>query len=197
MYALSVLMLLPVIVQHHQHKKAQSFRRRKELKRLSISISQDESNPKQSLAKKILSQITFNGTINYEDTVPNLVSAPSTKTILDDLDDRANVTFQLDNLQPLIHRYDDNDIEIDAHDCIAHLLDSTPWKRSSYDQPLSTSLSRYSVVPDTARAIKEQHVPTIISFHDDQDDRKSILKTRKYSTEDYSRINRTFIETDV
>jgi hypothetical protein len=199
MYALSVLMLLPVIVQHHRHKKAQSFRRRKELRRLSVSIAQDQENPKRNFARKILSQIIENGNINYDKTPMDieLVSAPSTKTILDDLDDHTNVAFTLDNLQPLIHRYDDNDIEINAHDCIAHLLDSTPWTTSYRDQPLTTSLSRYSVVPDSARAIKEQYVPTIISLHDDEDDRKPILKTKNYSTENYSRTNRTFIESDV
>jgi hypothetical protein len=202
MYALSVLMLLPVIIQHHRHKKAQLFLRRKELRRLSVSISKDPENPKRNLAQKLLSQIVENGNINYE-KIPmdiELIPTLSTKTILND---HAHVTFTLDNLQPLIHRYEDNDldedIEMDAHDCIAHLLDNTPWNTPYSDQPFSTNLCRYSVIRDSSRAIREQHVPTIISFHDDDDDddRKAILKAKKYSTDNYSRINRTFIESDV
>ena len=66
MYALSVIMLLPVIIQHHQRKKAQVVQRRKQIRRLSVTIAQDDQNPQQELAKKMLTQISENGNIIYE-----------------------------------------------------------------------------------------------------------------------------------
>jgi heme exporter protein D len=198
MYALSILMLLPVIIQHHRQKQAILLQRQKELRRLSVTIAQDTQNPKQNFAQKILSQIIENGSIHYKNLPKDieLLSVPSTNTILDDTDDNSNVPFTLQNLRPIIHKYDDNDINeqpgIDAHDCIAHLLDNTPWNMQSSDQPFSISSSRHlSVVRDSARARKEQHVPTIISFPDDDDDQKPILKSK------YSRTNRSFVESDV
>lgn len=205
MYALSVLMLLPVIIQHHRQKKAQLLQRRKELRRLSVSIVQDKRNPKQNFIRKILSQIIENDNINYKDLPLNieLVSVPSTKTIIDDVEDNTNVTFTLENLQPFIHRYDDDDdnnrldeqATIDAHDCVAHLLDNSPWNTPHYDQPLGTSsLQHNPVIRDYTTAIKEQHIPTMVSFHDDDDDdRKPILKPKT----NFYRSNRVFIESDV
>ena len=89
MYALSVLMLLPVIIQNHRRKKALVLQRRKELRRLSVSISRDKQNPKRNIVQKLLAQIMEDGKINYKN-IPidiELVSAPSTKIILDDLED--------------------------------------------------------------------------------------------------------------
>jgi hypothetical protein len=207
MYALSVLMLLPVIIQHHRRKKAQLLKRQKELRRLSVTISQDQQNPGQNIAQKFLSQIIENGNVHYKN-IPmdiELVSTSSTKPTIDDSDENTNVTFALQNLHPFIHKYDQNDINeqscIDANDCIAHLLDNTPWNTPNSDQPFSTSSYRnHSVIRDSATAVKEQqHLPTIISFHDDDDDddRKPILKTIKYPTSNFRRTNRVFFESDV
>lgn len=202
MYALSVIMLLPVIIQHHRHKQALLLQRKKELRRLSVSISQDKRNPKQNFMRKILSQIIENGNINYANLPLDieLVSLPSTKTILDDVDENANVTFTLQNLQPFIHKYDDDELNeqsvVDAHDCVAHLLDNTPWNTPHIDQPFNTSSYRHHpVIHDCTTVLKEQHVPTIIPLHDDDDDddRKPILKT----TTHFPRSNRVFFESDV
>src|ERR1700722_3105762 len=112
MYALSILMLLPVSIQHHRKKKALILQRQKELRRLSVTIAQDDENPKQNFAKKLLSQIIERGNIDYK-TIPKdieLVSPPpSTKEIT------------LENLQPFIDTNNDNNINeetgIDANDC--------------------------------------------------------------------------------
>jgi hypothetical protein len=97
---------------------------------------------------------------------------------------------------------DDNDIneksDINADDCIAHLLDNTPWNTPDIDQPLLGSLSRHPAIHASPIAIKGQHVPTIIPLHeDDDDDRKPILKANKYPTVSYHRTNRVFFESDV
>ncbi|CAF3386912.1 unnamed protein product [Rotaria sp. Silwood1] len=204
MYGLSILMLLPVIIQHHRHKKAQLLQRRNELRRLSITISQDNRNSQQNLTNNILSKIVKNGNINYEN-IPvdiELISLRSTKTMLDDVDDNVNSTFALQTLQPFMHKYDDNDIDkqsdVNAHDCIAHLLDNTPWNTLYIDEPLTTSSSRQPVVRDCTTAIKEQHVPTIISFHnDDNHNRKFTIESNKHSTINLEMINRVFFESDV
>ena len=203
MYALSVLMLLPVIIQHHRRKKFQSIRRRKELRRLSVSIASDKRNPKRNIAQRFLSQFVENGNINYK-TIPSdieLVSIPSTKNILNDTEENPNVTFTIQNFVPYAHQYDEIDLNeetnVDAHDCIAHLLDNTPWNTPDVHQPFSSSLSRRSVIHDSATAIKEQHVPTIGPFHIDNDDRKPILKSQKYSVANFYSSKRNFLESDV
>ncbi|CAF2417236.1 unnamed protein product [Rotaria sp. Silwood2] len=204
MYALSILMLLPVIIQHHRHKKAQLLQRQKELRRLSITIAQDNENPQQNLAKNILSKIVENGNISYENLPIDieLISLPSTKTMLDDIDDNVTSTFTLRTLKPFIHKYDDNDIDkqsdVNANDCIAHLLDNTPWNTPHIDEPLATSSSRHPVVRDCAIAIKEQYVPTTISFHNDNDNNRIVtIESNKHSTINLQMINRVFFESDV
>lgn len=206
MYALSIIMLLPVMIQHHRRHQLQSIRRRKELRRLSVSIVQDKSNPKRNFAQRILSSFSENGNLNYE-SVPlgmKLTSATSTKTTLDDIDDNPIVTFSLQNSIPFTHQYDDIDLtesNIDAHDCIAHLLDNTPWNTPMPDQSFSTSSLRHSVIRDCATNIKEQYVPTIVTFYggNNDEERQLILNTRKNSTKNFnfSQANRTFFESDV
>ncbi|UJR33191.1 hypothetical protein I4U23_020646 [Adineta vaga] len=209
MYALSIVMLLPVIVQHHRHKKALLLKRRQTIRRLSLHIAQDDQNPQQSLIKNMLLQIDNNDEANYENLSIEMdgISIPMTQLNRNDVNGN-NVTFTLQNLQPFIHRYDDDDDDDDdlneqsgmnADDCIAHLLDNTPWNTPHIEQPLTTSLLRHSVVRDGATAIKEQHVPTIISYHDDDDDndQKPILKSNKQSTKSFYRTNRVFFESDV
>jgi hypothetical protein len=181
MYALSVLMLLPVIIQHRRRKKALLVQRQTQLRRLSLTISQD--NP------DILSKIVENGKINFK-KIPiqiELVSLPSTKTIFDDIDDNDNVTFSLQN-QPLINEHDDES-GVTADDCIAHLLNNTPWNSCSTPQPL--------IETDSMDILKEQYVPMITTFDDNEDDQQPILKSDIHCTLDLFRTNPTFIESDV
>ena len=204
MYALSIVMLLPMIIQHHHHKKALLLQRRQTLKRLSIHIAQDEQHPQQHLIKDLLSRFSENGEVNFENLSLEMepVLASSTNIHRDDSNDN-NVTFTLHNLQPFIHRSNNNDadeqVDVNADDCIAHLLDNTPWNTSKNEQPLMKSLSRHAAVRDCAVAIKEQHVPTTMPLHDDDDDsdQKPILKTSKHSTNRIHKTNRVFFETDV
>ncbi|CAF3886514.1 unnamed protein product [Rotaria sp. Silwood1] len=81
---------------------------------------------------KCLSQFVENGNVN-NDNIPidiELISVRSTKTMLDDLTDNINSIFASETLRRFIYKYDDNDINkqscVDAHNCIAHLLDNTP-----------------------------------------------------------------------
>ena len=200
MYALSILMLLPVIIQHHRQKRTLVVQRRKELRRLSVSISQDKQNPQRKIAQKMLSQINENGNITYEN-IPldlGLVSAPSTKTILEDLDDNPPMNFSIQNLQPFIAKdaFRKKSTEVDAHDCIAHLLDHTPWSTSCMDQPLMRSLSQHRVMRDCSTAIKEQHVPIIITLEND-DDPIPMCDARRFSKARLQQTNRAFLESDV
>ncbi|CAF0943897.1 unnamed protein product [Adineta ricciae] len=206
MYALSVVMLLPVIVQHHRHKKALLLQRRQTLRRLSMQIADDDQIPQQNLLKNILLQIKDDGNTNYENLCLEMdtISDSVPKVNRNDLSDN-NVTFTLENLQPLIHRRDGNDIDeqvdVNADDCVAHLLNNTPWNSSQTEQPLSTNLSRHAFIHDWTTATKEQNVPpTVISFHDDDDDdsdQRPILKPNKQASRASYKSNRVFFETDV
>lgn len=198
MYALSILMLLPVIIQQHRRKKNLVLQRRKELRRLSVSISQDKQNPQRKIAQKMLSQINENGDIAYENISLGLGSSPSTKTILEDLDDNPPMNFSVQNLQPFIAKdaFRKKSTEVDAHDCIAHLLDQTPWTTPCMVQPLMRGLSRHPVVRDCPTAIKEQHGPIILSL-EDNDDPIPMCETRRFSKARLQRTNRAFLESDV
>ncbi|CAF1415085.1 unnamed protein product [Adineta ricciae] len=206
MYALSVVMLLPVIVQHHRHKKALLLQRRQTLRRLSMQIADGDQIPQQDLLKNILLQIKDDGDTNYENLCMEMdtISDSVPKFNRNDLSDN-NVTFTLQNLQPFIHRHDGNDIDeqvdVNADDCVAHLLNNTPWNSSQTEHPLSTSLSRHAFIRDSATDMKEQHIPpTVVSFHDDDDDdsdQRPILKQNKQASRTLYKSNRVFFETDV
>ena len=101
MYALSVLMILPVIIQHRHRKRALVKERRKQIRRLSINIAQD--NP--GLLPQIIAAQCLDRTL-----VPfefQLLSFPSYDT------------------------RQSNDFSVTADDCVAHLLDNAPWNSSS------------------------------------------------------------------
>jgi hypothetical protein len=188
MYALSVLMLLPVFIQHRRHKRAQLIKRRKELRRLSITITQDNPN--------IVSHIVANGNINLK-KIPiqiELVSLPLKRTNLEDND---NVTFTFEKLQPFFDNYDDDEDEsgITADDCIAHLLNNTPWTSSLIEQSPTISLVKRNSVP----ASEEEYAPMKTTFNNnvDDDDRQPILKSNAYCTVNLFRTNPAFIESDV
>lgn len=182
MYALSVLMLLPVIIQHHRRKQAKLIARRKQIRSLSISIAKDDP----SLTQSVLSKIVENGKVCYENLpidIRLLSMSPTVTTRLDDLDDPTKPTFTLETSQPYVYENenydvdddDDDELIVDAHDCVAHLLDSAPWSTSDIDEPVTASSSDCLVVRDSARAIKEQYVPTIIlSDYDNNNKRKFI-----------------------
>jgi hypothetical protein len=174
MYTLSILMLLPVIIQHRRHKQAQLIERQKQLRRLSLTINQDN--------KEILSNIVENRKIKFK-KIPiqiELVSLPLSKTILDDIEDNDNVTFTIQNLRTFADKSDDES-GVTADDCIAHLLNNTPWSSSPSQQTL------------IERDSNEQHVPMITTFYGNEDDQQSNL----HSTIDLFRINPAFMESDV
>jgi hypothetical protein len=203
MYALSIIMLLPVIIQHHRRKTAQLVQRRKQIRRLSMTIAEDDQNPQQHLGKKLLSHIVDNGNIIYEN-IPmeiELIAMGPTRKTLDDTNENVNVQFTLENLPSFRHNYDDNarseHEDVNADDCIAHLLNSTPWNTPHIEQSFTANFSQYPVVHDSATAIKEQHAPTIIPFDDDDDDRKPILTSTKHPKMNLYRTNRVFFESDV
>lgn len=141
MYALIVLMLLPMIIQHHRQKRALLFQRRNEIRRLSISIVKETSETiRPTFTKALLSQIIEDES-NGNNELDLLDVSTSDRTIFADLP----VTFTLDNLQPFIRRSDesehDEESTITADECIAHLLNTTPWRNSSTDRfPLTSSL---------------------------------------------------------
>jgi hypothetical protein len=179
MYALSILMLLPVIIQHRRHKQAQLIKRQKELRRLSLTILQDNPN------------IIENGSINFK-KIPiqvELVSLPSTKTILDDIDDNDNVTFTVQKSRSFSNKYDgDEKSGVTADDCIAHLLNNTPWH--------SCSTQQKSIEKDSMDMLKEQHIPMIATFYGD-DQQQPVLKSNTHCSIDLFRSNPGFMETDV
>ena len=208
MYGLSVLMLLPVIIQHHRHKQALLKKRHKELRRLSIGIAQDNHHPQQTFAQRVIARITPNGTVRY-DQMPaklELHSAPSMNTMLEDLDEHTPVTFTLDHLHPWIRQFSVKSNEphaeanVSADDCIAHLLDNTPWNTPQMiDQPLMISRSSpQTVVRDQAIVSNEPHVSITLPFTDDElNDRRPILPTEKQSRTASYRTRRAFFESDV
>ena len=181
MYALSVLMLLPVIIQHRRHKQAQLSERRKALRRLSINIIQD--NP------ELLPRCVQNGKLDPK-KIPiqiELLSFPSTRTIMDNIDDNDNVTFSLPNGEPFhaACNEESEDFGVTADDCIAHLLDNAPWNTDySEKAPLRSSM-------------KEQQVPMLASVYDPQSDRPSSSKSDAHCTVHLFRSNPAFIESDV
>jgi len=179
MYALSILMLVPVIIQHRRYKQAQLFERQKQLRRLSLRISQDDPT--------ILSQIIENGNINLK-KLPIEMELPSTKTIFDD--DNDNITFTLEKLRPFIEKYDNEESGFTADGCIAHLLDNTPWN--------SYPIERSPLISLAKRNSSEQYLPMVATFYsNDYDDQQPIIKSNAYDTVDFCRSNPTFSESDV
>ena len=168
MYALSILMLLPVIIQHRRQKYVKSLERRKQIRRLSMTIVQDHPNILSNLAKRVSVKLP----IDVE-----LLSIPSTKTILDDIND--DVSFTKTKPRILIDDYDrEDDVEITADDCIAHLLNNTPWS------------STPAIVKDSGRAFDDQYVP-MMSMSDETE------KFNRTFTIDSYRLNPAFVESEV
>jgi hypothetical protein len=179
MYALSILMLVPVIIQHRRYKQEQLIERQKQLRRLSLRISQDDPT--------ILSQIIENGNINLK-KLPIEIELPSTKTIFDD--DNDNITFTLEKLRPFIEKYDNEESGFTADGCIAHLLDNTPWNSYPTERSPPISLAK--------RDSNEQYLPMIGTFYNnDDDDQQPIIKSNAYDTVDFFRSNPAFSESDV
>ena len=179
MYALSVLMLLPVIVQHRHRKRAQFLQRRKELRRLSISIAQDRASENGTKEPKAIP-------IQIE-----LLSFPSSRTLFDQIDDNDNVTFtEAKPFEPYFssgnEQVDEEDedeeeeIGISADECIAHLLNNAPWTTD-------TATLR---IPEKY-ILHEQEVP-MISATEHYDDHRT-----QYSSLRLFRSNPAFVESDV
>ena len=130
MYALSVLMLLPVIIQHRRQKRALVKERRKQIRRLSINIAQD--NP-DLLPQIIAEQYLDRSTVPFE---LELLSFPS------------------HDIRPLLDTRHPNDCSVSADDCVAHLLDNAPWNSISPGKaPVNHAPKRTSSV-----TVKAKHV---------------------------------------
>jgi hypothetical protein len=116
-----------------------------------------------------------------------LLSFPSTRTIMDDIDDNDNVTFSLQNGQPFDGTCIDNseDYGVTADDCIAHLLDNAPWNTG------------YSEKLPLRSLMKEQQVPMLASVYVPLNDRPSSSKSDVHCTVHLFRSNPAFIESDV
>jgi hypothetical protein len=183
MYALSILMLLPVIIQHRRRKHAAFIKRRSQLRHLSISISHD--NP------DILSKFVEHGTLNLKN-MPielELISSPTTRTTLNEVDSNDNVTYKLRKSRVYFDTYkqeenDDEQSAITADDCIAHLINSTPWN--------STLTNRVSLNSDSMDVLQEQYIPMMRKFYNTERG-----KRQSHDTINFFRSNPAFIESDV
>lgn len=200
MYALSIIMLLPVIIQHRRRKNALSKEREKQLKRLSLTIAQD--------SPAALSTIIRKGNKNLKQ-IPiqlELVSSGSVKTILDDMDENDKVRFTIQNVQPIIDTidydddddddsegdgYDDNDIESDvtADECIAHLLNNAPWNSSVNNQ---SSVIR-PAKKHSREVLQEQKIPMII-VSDSNNQERTIVKSNTVRSTHSFNINPVFLQ---
>ena len=174
MYALSVLMLLPVIVQHRRQKRANIIDRQRQLKRLSLSLVNE--NP-QAISRRLK-----NGPVDLTQ-LPNeiqLVSCPSKKTIFEMINDNENVMFTLQDT--MMNNIDETNYEeppVTADECIAHLLNNTPWTRESFSR---------------SHFVVEQE-PT---FHERFQQRKITSKPdNQYCSLPLYRSNPAFVESDV
>ncbi|CAF4183679.1 unnamed protein product [Rotaria sp. Silwood2] len=185
MYALSILMLLPVIIQHRHRKHAQLIERQKQLKRLSMSISPNNPN--------ILSQIVENGNIDLTKLPIQIKRASllSTKTILDGMDDNDNVTFIVQKRDSSLPTCDDES-DVMADVCIAHLLNNTPWNSSLTQQSARNSLRKKS----STERLEEQCVPMITSSSA-SDHQRTILRSNASTTQTSFNINPVIIKSSV
>ena len=203
MYALCVIMVLPIIIRNHYRKRTQVLERRKQLRRFSTTIAQGNKNPQRNLAKKVLSHLEEDGDINYKDIPIDIELSPitSTKTILGDMNDNKRLTSGLETLQSYTYIYDNNDISeqpnVNAHACVAHLLDKRPWNISNSDEPLSTRPLRNSVVHDCAVAKTEASLPERNLLDEDSDNvQKFSFKTYEKTPANLRIVNKICLELD-
>ncbi|CAF1522883.1 unnamed protein product [Adineta ricciae] len=200
MYALSILMLLPMMIQHRHHKRKQLLERRKQLRRLSLTISPD--NP------DLLTDIVEKGHVNVK-KIPiqiELVSLPP-KQVLEDIDDNDNVTYTLQTIRSSIENSDENDDDngpsISADECIAHLLNNIPWKSHLHQHsPMISSVNR-----QPRDVLCEQQVPVITILTDrdvdeeEQDDgsndKRPILKPKPHHTVELFITNPVYTDADI
>jgi hypothetical protein len=177
MYLLNIIMLLPVIIQHRRRRQILLIETRKQLRRLSLAIAQDNPN--------ILSR-----NLNLK-TIPiqiELVSLSTKKKLLDVIDDNDNVTFTLQKLPPFINEESD----FTADDCIAHLLNSAPWTSSSIHHPPM-------ICSNSAELFSELHIPMMTKVYgdNDDDDQQSNLESNPHYKLPLFNSNPAFIESDV
>jgi hypothetical protein len=103
-----------------------------------------------------------------------------------DVIDDNDVTFTLQKLEPFIEDYIQEESNISADDCIAHLLDSAPWKSTSiHHPPMISSIS--------AKVLTEQHIPMMTRFYGNDDERRSSPHCKL----NLLKSNSAFLETDV
>ncbi|CAF0999115.1 unnamed protein product [Rotaria sordida] len=187
MYILCFVMILPVIIQHRRRKMAQLVARRKQLRRLSIKISQDHPD--------ILSQIIQRGHIDLtkiplemEDT-----SLLSPNAYADDIDDHEYVSFTIPKRKLSFSKYNHDESDVTADDCVAHLLNNTPWNSSLTQQPTKSILRKNRSPSET---LEEQSVP-MLTLSYDNDDQQTISKSNIPDTKNSSDINSSFSKSSV
>ncbi|CAF5068780.1 unnamed protein product, partial [Rotaria magnacalcarata] len=180
--------LLPAIVQHRRRKKAVLIQRQKVLKRYSLSITANNSN--------ILSQMTENGSMNLK-SIPTEVefsSLQSIKTIIKDIDENDRFTFSVPKLDTLTNRPvgDYDEFEVTADDCIAYLLNNTPWNTSLSKKASKINFRR----TNSSNLLEEQHIPMIKTSYDNEIHR-SISNSNVLCEQSSFNTNPTFIESGV
>lgn len=163
MYALSVLMLLPVIVQHRRRKMSDKAHREQQLKRISVGLT-DETQTSDSKTLPVSIE---------------LASFPSSKNFFESLDENEKITFQLQ--EPMFSDGFEFEMStVTADDCVAHLLNSTPWTQSTSDfQHDYNHTNRWIARPERNQF------------------RRSSTKNDGYCTVPLFRSNPAFIESDV
>jgi hypothetical protein len=196
MYALSVLMLLPVIIQHHRRKKVLILQREKQLQRLSLTTV---DNDIERVRSACLSTAKKPGTMS---TDIELVEVLTDKMYLADIDEHVHLSFTLENLQPYeyqceVDTYENPRSTITADDCIAHLLDSTPWKTSHIDSPALVRCLEETIVSDYSRVTRIPHVPTIQTYNVDDNNMNDHLLIVQAQNLPKIIVHDTFIESDV
>lgn len=188
MYALSILVILPVAAQHHYRKKALILAREKELKRYSLTIGGDTTN--------ILSKLAENGGVNSTAVPVQLTQLPSTSTLtndMDDMDDYERLSFTVPNLHLSTNRENvDNESDATAIDCIAHVLNNTPWN-SSFSPPKSNINRRQKGSP---KFLEPRHV-TISPICRINDDQGTTLKSNLLCTKSSYTVTNNTAQSDV
>ncbi len=86
---------------------------------------------------------------------------------------------------------DHEESNVTADDCIAHLLNSTPWN--------NTPTQQSTIKTDPRDTWKEQRAPTRTTFHgsNDEDEQQPILRSNTHCTVNFFRSNPAFMESDV
>ncbi|CAF0922551.1 unnamed protein product [Didymodactylos carnosus] len=149
MYALSIFMLFPVIIQHHRKKTKLLLARQQQIRRLSLTITNVDPNENHELfTKQILSKITNRNYLNTATT-----SFSSLDKYISNSSDLIDHNEQEDD--------DDNNCP-NANDSIEHLLSSKPWLTVN-GEPISDQQTFYNPnndLPQPFNLFKQNSFPS-------------------------------------